>query len=204
MVKLIIKNVTKQVKQLLNSYKDNEYFNTQHSKIIKDIYQPYLQHKYGEKTIIKIQRKMDTTKNQKRYPQIWFTFEDLQETTTNTKNAIRFKCTGKLPSGKNKMNEEMRLRIKPQTLKLKMLHRRDDNTLLCDICKKYFDFKVIDCDHHKISFDNLSKTFCKENKLNNYDETFLQYMPLWVKYHEKNTILRFICKEDHVKYGLKK
>ena len=155
------------------------------------------------KKIIRIQRKMDTQRDRIRYPQLWFTFEDLQETTASRDKAIRFKCTGKLPSTKDDMNEQMRLKIVPQTLKLKMLHCRDDNTMLCVICNKYFDFKKIDCDHYPITFKKLSKTFCEENNLNSYDNTFLESMSLWIKYHEKNARLRFLCKDCHKKHGLK-
>ena len=49
MVKKTQKSIKNQVKQVLNSYKDNEYLTRQDSKIIIDIYQPYLQIRHGEK-----------------------------------------------------------------------------------------------------------------------------------------------------------
>ncbi len=204
MVKTTQKSLKSEVNRILNKYKDNEFFDKKDESVVANIYMPYLQHKKNSKIIIKkIQRRIDIQPGRKNYPQIWFHVENLQPFTCNKTKAIRFKCNGKTISLEQIVKQQMRKRISNQTLDLKMELCQADNTLTCRLCENNYDFRLIDCDHDKISFNTLVEDFCKQNNFTFTKKMTDVLLNEWADYHKLHAKLRILCKECHKKHGLK-
>lgn len=203
MVKQTQKKMNEIISEIRDRYIDNQYLNKSDFENILNIYEPALITKHGKQKIYKIQMRMDTTKNQKRYLQFIFIYKDFQD-NFNKRKAVYYKYHGKMPPKKDKNNTKMREAINPQTLRIKNQFCRQGNIICCELCNKYFDYKKIEVDHYPKTFNTLKNDFLKENNLNESEDLNEGSISLWSKYHEKNAMLRLVCKSCHKKHGKKK